>query len=238
MGPGWFADPWRLAPWRWWDGYQWTPYTWPGRELVDARRKEASLHHWAKLGLIAMIVSAVGTWVSSLTIAHAFRSTVDQFGQNPYGPPPVFSPDSTAWFALSYLIPGVTAGVAVVFLVWQHSAATVARSLGYPARISPALGVGSWFIPIVNFWFPYQSLSDMLPPDHPMRPLCLRAWLAWIGVTAIDFVAFFLAFASTTAAVLAMAVAGLLLLYAFVTGRRLVDAVYLDHTYRLTQMPY
>ena len=61
--------------------------------------------------------------------------------------------------------------VAVIFaLIWQHRAASAGRALGLPASHSPAWGVGSWFVPIVNLWMPYQALRDCLPPGDPRRP--------------------------------------------------------------------
>jgi hypothetical protein len=241
MNPGWFGDPWRVATWRWYDGYQWSPYTWPANgvtplALAEARRKEASLRKWAKVGLTSMLVGAAVEWVSTFSAAHALRSAFDRFGQTVNGNAYTVqgATVSTGWADI--LLIG-SAGIGVVFLVWQYSAATVARGLGYPARVSPGRGVGSWFLPIGNFWLPYQAMSDLLPPDHPMRPLCLRAWLAWTGAALVNFVAFFLALAWTAASVVAMTFSSLLIVYAFVTGIRLVDAVFRDHTYRLTLTP-
>ena len=33
---------------------------------------------------------------------------------------------------------------------------------------------------MVNFWFPYQALRDLLPPGHATRPLVLRTWLCYV----------------------------------------------------------
>ncbi|HVB93962.1 MAG TPA: DUF4328 domain-containing protein [Acidimicrobiales bacterium] len=65
----------------------------------------------------------------------------------------------------------------IVFLIWQYRAATVARQLGYPARHSPGWGVAFWFIPIVNFWMPYQAIRDCLPPGHRERKTLLQVWI-------------------------------------------------------------
>lgn len=229
-----------MAPWRWWDGHQWTPYMWPARatagvsaaSMADARRKEMSLTKWAKLGLASILVSAGGSWGETIGMAHTFRSTLDQITQNIDGQSTVFT-QTTSFSAWSYIVPAIALSVAVVFLVWQHSAASVSRGLGYPARLTPGFGVASWFLPVAGIWYPYQALSDILPPDHPMRPLCFRAWVTWLGSGAATVVAFFLALASTAAAFGALTVASLLAVYAFFTGVRLIDAVDQDHTSRL-----
>jgi hypothetical protein len=73
---------------------------------------------------------------------------------------------------------GLCAIAAIVFkCIWQYRAATAARALGLPARHSPGWGVGSRFVPIVNFWMPYQAVRDCLPANDPHRPLVLRWWL-------------------------------------------------------------
>jgi hypothetical protein len=83
---------------------------------------------------------------------------------------------------------------------------------------------------LANFWQPYHALSDLLPPDHPMRPLCLRAWVAWYGATFVNLVAFFSVLASPAAAVTALALGALLIIYTYVTGWRLINAVHEIHT--------
>ena len=110
--------------------------------------------------------------------------------------------------------------------------------LGYPARLSPARGVGSWFLPLANFWQPYYALSDLLPPDHPMRPFCLRAWLSWYGAAFVNLVALSVAFASDGAAVVVLALGAVLVVYTYVTGWRLIDAVHEDHTRQLSGGQY
>lgn len=126
----------------------------------------------------------------------------------------------------------VGAAVSIPFLIWQHSAATVARGLGYPARTSPSFGVGSWFIPVINLWFPYWALSDTLPPGHPLRQRCLVAWLAYLGSGFATAVTFFVGLASTTAAIVPMIVSGALALTAVGMGATLIAAVTDDHRAR------
>ncbi|HXA32678.1 MAG TPA: DUF4328 domain-containing protein [Acidimicrobiales bacterium] len=118
----------------------------------------------------------------------------------------------------------------VLFLVWQHRAASTARSLGYPARRSPALGVGGWFIPVCNFWFPYQAIRDCLPPGHPARPMVLHMWLWRVTVECIAVVSFILMYFGPTHVALAIrdVAAFATVIYTYLAFK-LVTAIYTDH---------
>ncbi len=99
------------------------------------------------------------------------------------------------------LIVGVVAIAAVVAAcIWQHRAASAARALGIPSRRSPAWGVGSWFVPIVNLWMPYTAIRDCLPPDDPHRPRVLHWWIAWLVAASVSGAAGICALFSTGAA--------------------------------------
>ena len=86
----------------------------------------------------------------------------------------------------------------VLFLVWLWRAranADVLRPGGQ--RRSPAMVVGSWFIPVVNLWFPKQHLDDIWTASAPDRRLGLLhgywvAWLAWISWGLVTVVSAFL----------------------------------------------
>jgi hypothetical protein len=127
-----------------------------------------------------------------------------------YNTPDVFSP-------LTLVVGLVTVGALVVVYVWQHRAASAARALGFPAARSPAWGVGSWFVPIVNLWMPYGAIRDCLPPGHPRRGRVLQWWIALLAAQLLYSAASFCALASSglalavsiPAAVAALALAAL-----------------------------
>lgn len=240
-----------MAPYRWWDGWSWTGYLSAGvaprtaaaspvspAELTRAHSKELQMWRWARLALGVMFISAAAQCVATFAFAHAFhqfwKDTQLGIDGQTVTPFPARSFRYLPLFDALYLL---SVAAAIPFFVWQHSAATVARGLGYPARVSPGLGVGSWFIPIVNLWFPVWALSDTLPPDHPLRPRCLWAWLAWIGAGVANGVAFFVAIASTAAAVIPIAIAAVLIAVAIGLGAQLVAAVNLDHQQRMGTQP-
>jgi Domain of unknown function (DUF4328)/Protein of unknown function (DUF2510) len=91
----------------------------------------------------------------------------------PYSGPNIVTPASLV-VNLVFIV------AAIVALVWQHRAASAGRALGIPSDQSPAWGVGSWFVPVVNYWIPYQAVRNCLPPGDPHRPRVLHWWIAWV----------------------------------------------------------
>ena len=104
--------------------------------------------------------------------ADQLRSAGHQFridwhdAQNGITPPPYHAP-SNAFTPIGLLVGAITVAAVVVACIWQHRAASAGRALGIPSRHSPAWGVGSWFVPIVNLWMPYGAVRDCLPPGAP-----------------------------------------------------------------------
>lgn len=101
---------------------------------------------------------------------------------------------------LSYL----SLGTAIAFLIWLWQARENAEFLqaqkasggrqpvGNPHRHAQGWIVGSWFCPIVQFWYPLQIVQDVTsgsePPDQPgvastgrMRALLYGWWATWTG---------------------------------------------------------
>ena len=71
--------------------------------------------------------------------------------------------------------------------------------------MSPAWGVGCWFVPVVNFWMPYLAVRGCLPADDPRRPRILAWWLAWVGAQLLGTAAGIAAmFSSGTALALSL----------------------------------
>jgi hypothetical protein len=89
----------------------------------------------------------------------------------------------------------------VLFLVWLHRAYRNLYGLGVRSfGDSPAWAVGSFFIPLVNFYLPYRITADIWvnsrPGQDPTKrpkgtPLVLAWWIAWtlaaILSTAVSF---------------------------------------------------
>lgn len=112
-----------------------------------------------------------------LAVGHQFRVDYEA-ARNHVTPPPYHGP--SAFTPANLIISVVSIAGFIVALVWQHRAASAGRALGIASATSPAWGVGAWFVPIVNFWIPYQAVRDCLPEGDPHRAAVLRWWLALV----------------------------------------------------------
>ena len=141
-----------------------------------------------KIGRVAVAVPAACSIVNTivdrvnadrwLAFGHEMR-VVWHDTQNHVTPPPYTGP--RGYTPLNALVSLVSIAAVVVALIWQHRAASAGRALGIPSKESPAWGVGSWFVPIVNFWIPYLAVRDCLPLEDGHRPRVLHWWLAWLA---------------------------------------------------------
>ncbi len=131
------------------------------------------------------------------SVGHQFR--VDWHdAQNGITPPPYHG--SGGLSPVSLIVGLLALAAVVVACIWQHRAASAARALGIPSPRSPAWGVGSWFVPVVNLWVPYSAIRDCLPPDDPHRPRVLQWWIAWLVAISVSGAAGICALFSTGAA--------------------------------------
>lgn len=245
VGPGWYPDPSGQHAWRWWDGQQWTehastptqaPLTVPppisAASPYPAFENEHHSAPWAKRALlvyVAVLVIGAGiVWLAEPAL-HIYNSQLRFRLAHPGTSFPQLSLPS--WYRAWTLLSGtINLAGFVLFLVWQSRAATTARSLAYPARRSPALGVGGWFIPVCNFWFPYQALRDCLPPGHPARRMVLHMWLWLIAQLCVSVVAGIVLYSGPTPVALAIRDVGAFatVIFAYLAFK-VVAAIYTDH---------
>ena len=141
-------------------------------------------------------------------------------------PPPLTNESLSPWF---YLLGLLAIAALVVTLVWQHRAASAARALGFPTTHSSGWGVGSWFVPIVNFWFPYQAIRDCLPLDDPNRARILQWWLAYMVGEVVGGAAFIAAFFSSGTAAALSIPAAVLWIAVLAFAPRVVTSVTVAH---------
>ena len=128
-----------------------------------------------------------------------------------------------------YVVGMATVAAVIIACIWQHRCATAARAQGFPARRSPAWGVGSWFVPVVNLWMPYGALRDCLPPEDPRRTHVLRWWIAWMAGKWLTYVAATCAFISSGAALAVSIPAALALLAMAAWAPGVVTAIAAAH---------
>ena len=244
---GWYSDPSGHHAWRWWDGQRWTEHTstpsqppaaaqpiFTGVSPFAAFENEHDSAPWAKRALlvyVALVVIGAGLiWLAEPSLHASYtqlRFRLDHPNAGTSLSRTALPVGYRIWAPIEGLIS--IAGF-VLFLVWQHRAATMARALGYPARRSPALGVGGWFIPICNFWFPYQAIRDCLPPGHPGRRMVLHMWLWYVASLCISVVTVVVLFSGSTVVAVALRDVGSFatVIYASLAFRT-VDFIYSTH---------
>jgi hypothetical protein len=209
-------------------------------EVASARRTEDRIWKWARAAVcwygLVVVVQAITVFALAGKFRAFIRSLIHDLQAARPGKPPVI--DLNAFYKVQ--IAGeigevLLVAIGVVFLIWQYNAARVARGLGYPARTSPGFGVASWFIPIVNFWFPYWALSDCLPPGHRLRPTALWAWFAYIGTSLLVVATAVTAFFSKLGAAIPLVLALATMATAVTLGCRLISAV--NQAHHLIEQP-
>jgi Domain of unknown function (DUF4328)/Protein of unknown function (DUF2510) len=221
---GWYPDPAGGSRLRWWDGSAWTAHVTPPAPapVMTTLEDEATPARWARAALLAVPVAQVA---SAILIRGSLRHFLDQVRENPNGTasPPTFG---TTAGLLAQVLGVVTVITGVLFLVWFARSARNARALGLPARREPAAAVAGFIVPIINFWWPYQSTCDLLPDERRNHILVLRWFLLWIvGGFVASALNIASAFVRSWVAWTLLAVSAVLLTLAALAAREVVSTV-------------
>jgi len=199
--------------------------------LVD---DELRLTRWARVAVVAYAAVVVAGLVVVMAYGavlrqefHFFRVSVHDAAN---GLPAPIAPVVPAGYRVLTGLSGLVGlGAVVCLLIWQYRAARAARSLGYPARHGPGWGVGCWFVPVVNLWFPYQAIRDCLPSGAPARALVLRLWLSLVALYLLSpLTQLALLYRRPLGVALLVALSALSALYAL-SGVRVVAAIAAAH---------
>ncbi len=223
---GWYPDPAGSAAWRWWDGHAWTsdlePFARPATIataplLTREAESAARLVPWGVLALAVALTLGI--------VIHAFETSYyvsmwhwftkvwhDVENQVPSSELPKPPNESGGLQALSILVALPLELVGMVFvLTFQHRAATTAKAIGLPQRLSPTFGVIGWFIPFAGLVLPWIAWRDLLPRTHPDRSKMSAIWALYLGYGLFSMIAIVVSISST-------AVAGLCLVAALASG--------------------
>ncbi len=260
--PGWYADPAGGPGQRWWDGYAWSdavvaPTTPPGPPppwaAASVRMSSAAASSLVKselsmagLARLTLAYPAISSFIVLLfirvnatqlrSVGHQFRQ-INLAAQNGQPAPvlhiPTLNSGTSALLSLNWLL---ALAALVISLVWQHRAASAARAVGLYARHSPAWGVGSWFVPVVSFWIPFQAIADCLRPDDTNRILVSRYWLFTIGAGVCMLAAVIASLFSSPASLVLCIPAALLSLGVLATAPKVVATIGAAHRSLLEQV--
>ena len=215
---------------RWWDGRQWTVHV-ASPALQDspvpdlpAEESAARRGRWA--GWLIAGGQILNTPVLAL-LSRGLRETLGSLGENgEVGPFPEVSATS---MALSLVISPLGLSGLVLLVVWFHRAVSNGAALGLRGERDPMLAVFSWFIPIVNLWWPYESLRECVPPHTPLRRRIFRWWLLYVLGGFLGLIAAAVAVFSLAAfGVAALLVVGVAVLLARETSS-VIDGVLVAH---------
>ena len=174
-----------------------------------------------------------------LAFADALRGVDDVVKTTAQTPPGEVAPFPAELFAWTMVmsLAGVPVLVSLVMLIaWTYRCATAAAVLGIPARREPIWAIVGWLVPVIGYWFPYESVRDCLPPDHPARRDVLRWWLGYVAAAVVAPTAIVLAFVGTTPFVVAFAVLAVLDVVTLVIGLRVANAIDDAHRAALASM--
>jgi len=177
---GWYADPSGEPMWRYWDGNEWTEHRAPASFEQSPAAALAEEQRWARFARWAFVayvplVAAMGV-LGALYFDQVYSGTL--FDADPT------ASDADAFGAVAYILGYqacalVAVGVLFVLAFWCYKAAKTARAAGIPIRREPGMALASWFIPIVNLWWPPQTIRSFSPDPQQLR-VVVEWWVCWI----------------------------------------------------------
>jgi hypothetical protein len=154
----------------------------PGRDLAEADKAGRAASRFLVAGAGAYVLQFIAGSLALGSTMHDIRTWIHEPRLADGSLPPLKIQGGATYNAISDLGAVVLLIVGILFLIWFNKAALMAVKLGLPARRSPGWAVGGFFVPIVNFWFPYRSALDLFPPGHPARSAVGRWWALWLTV--------------------------------------------------------
>lgn len=181
---GWYPAPDGSGVMWWWDGARWVqPQSGGLPQPMQLAPHSASPNPGAvaKLAVVTQILLIASGAVAALALALeifgvGIASDFIDGGGTPFS---LFDFYDQAGIALSVVSVLVAIATGVLWVVWQFHAAK--HAIGQTRR-SPGWHAGSWFIPVVSLWFPYQNISDLWRAFGRVRPSWLILWwLLWLA---------------------------------------------------------
>lgn len=172
----WRADPVQGELERYWDGLHWTEQTRPrqaSEDLVEAARLHAAAGVDGGSRTLSWVVQGF-LGLTSLYAAALLLYTIVVFNALSVWrlqPTPASQGELGSYLLLSTLATWVDMGLraitGILFLVWLGMRYTDARVDTRLLRRTTGTAIVSWFVPIINLWWPAQAVKDLW---HASRP--------------------------------------------------------------------
>jgi hypothetical protein len=175
---GWYPAPDGSSTRWWWDGTRWIQPQQPVSPSVPASNAIAKLAVATQILVIVYGVVTVGTILNETMGIFAATSFLDG------NEAAIDSLDAydrgTSVVSILSSLSLIAAGV--LWVIWQYR---VAKQVAGLTRRSAGWHAGSWFIPIISLWYPYENISDLWRAVGRTRPAWqILWWLLWIASNA------------------------------------------------------
>ena len=171
---GWYPAPDGSSATWWWDGAQWTPpHPQPSQPpaTTNAIAKLATATQLLLIVCGVLSIATIGIEMFGITAITGYLNGNDSAVDSLSG-----YDQMTSVATILSVIARLT--TAVVWVLWQYR---VAKQVSGRTRRSPGWHVGSWFVPAISLWFPYQNISDIWRAVGRSRPSWqILWWLCWL----------------------------------------------------------
>ncbi|WP_167756834.1 DUF4328 domain-containing protein [Leifsonia flava] len=171
---GWHPAPDGSSAMWWWDGARWIQ---PQNEPSPAPTSAVAIARLAIATQVLLVISAVTSVVTIGIETFGINAASRYLGGDESAIRMIDSYDqlSSVFGILSSLSLLATG---VLWMIWQYR---VAKQFIGLTRRSPGWHVGSWILPVVNLWFPYQNIADLWRAVGRTRPSWqIVWWLLWV----------------------------------------------------------
>ena len=176
---GWFPAPDGSSAMWWWDGARWIE---PHHETGPNPGATRALTGLAKATQVLLISYGVVT-LATIAVETFGISAATRFLEGADVTTDSLVAYDQGTSVVSILSSLSLIATAVLWVIWQYQAAKQVAGL---TRRSAGWHVGSWFVPIISLWYPYQNISDLWRAVGRARPwwhVCW--WLLWIASNAV-----------------------------------------------------
>ncbi|SEC57148.1 Protein of unknown function [Nocardioides exalbidus] len=162
QGAGWYADP-QDGRWlRWWDGSSWTEHLHPlppatAAQHPDLPRRWGLLSVLTQLALAVMVLlCAYGLWVDRQVLAFD-----EELRLRPDTLTVADGERIDALLTSTFVVSAWMLVTGVLVISWLYTAHRSNRMDRSVVRHASGWAVGGWFVPVLNFWRPFQMVTDV-----------------------------------------------------------------------------